>query len=246
MQKGGFEIYTFDKNYFDKINSKDKAYWIGFIWCDGYLSYRNRNGCESYDLKLSLSSEDINHLYLFKSYLKSNHIVKEYEIKNGFDTKNKESRLLICNKYFGKNLYEKYGLIPNRYITNKLINSIPYEFRYHFIRGIFDAEGTITRKFIEYKKTTAYEYSISFSTYEELLKYINDVFLQDQLTETHYKLSKRHSDGDCYCRCLRITGNNIVTKILNKIYEDSENLNLERKYSRYIDLIQYIQEKGDM
>ena len=70
--------------------------------------------------------------------------------------------------------------------------------------------------------------------------------MQDQLTGTHYKLSKRHPDSDCYCRCLRITGNNIVTKILNKIYEDSENLNLERKYSRYIELIQYIQEKGDM
>ena len=64
MLNGGFEIYIFDKNYFDEINSKDKAYWIGFIWCDGYLSYRNRNDCESYDLKLSLSSEDISHLYL--------------------------------------------------------------------------------------------------------------------------------------------------------------------------------------
>ena len=59
-------------------------------------------------MKLSLSSEDISHLYLFKSYLKSNHIVKEYKIKIGFKTNNKESRLLICNKYFGKNLYENY------------------------------------------------------------------------------------------------------------------------------------------
>ena len=30
MLNGGFEIYTFDKNYFDEINSKDKAYWIWF------------------------------------------------------------------------------------------------------------------------------------------------------------------------------------------------------------------------
>lgn len=81
----------------------DKAYWIGFIWCDGYLNYRNRNGSESYDFKLSLIEKDINHLNMFKSYLNSNHIIRKYEVKSGFNANNtKEARLLICNKYFGK------------------------------------------------------------------------------------------------------------------------------------------------
>ena len=71
----------FNKNYFDKIDTTDKAYWIGFIWCDGYLNYRNRNGTESYDFKLSLIEKDINHLNIFKWYLDSNHIIRKYEIK---------------------------------------------------------------------------------------------------------------------------------------------------------------------
>ena len=210
------------------------------------MSYRNRKGFESYDFKLSLSSEDIEHLYLFKSYLKSNHVIRQYDIKDGFNTTNKEARLLICNKNFGKNLYDKYGLIPHRHNTYNLIRSIPYQYRYDFIRGIFDAEGTLIKKYIKYKKTEAYEYSIGFCTYEELLLYINNIFIKDGLTTTRYKLSKRHENGDLYCSNLRITGNGIVLKILEKIYEDSENLNLARKYSRYIDMIQYIQVKGDM
>ena len=238
-------MYTFDKNYFDVINSKDKAYWMGFIWCDGYVSYRNRKGAESYDFKLSLSSKDVEHWDNFKSWLNSNHIIREYEIKKGFNTKNKESRFLICNKYFGKTLYEKYGIVPNRQIADNVINNIPYELRYHFIRGILDADGCIIRRNIEYKKSNAAEYSINFSTYEDLLVYINKVFLEDKLTNTRYTLSTRHEERDGYCKSLRITGNSIVANILTKIYLSSSNLRLERKYSRYIDLLQYIQEKGD-
>jgi hypothetical protein len=224
----------------------DKAYWIGFIWCDGYLNYRNRNGSESYDFKLSLIEKDINHLNMFKSYLNSNHIIRKYEVKSGFNANNtKEARLLICNKYFGKMLYEQYGLIPKRNDVNKLIKAVPYEFRYHFIRGVLDADGCISKRDITYKKTTAKEYSISFSTYEELLNYINNVFIEDKLTNTRYKLSKRHKGKDGDCKILRITGNNIVYNILNKIYETSEDLRLERKYNKYIAMLQYIQEKGD-
>ena len=244
--KENVRIYTFNKNYFDIIDSIDKAYWLGFIWCDGYVSYRNRNGSKSYDFKLSLSSEDIMHLNLFQFYLKSNHVIREYEIKNAFETKNREARLLICNKYFGEILYKNYGLIPNRHNASNVINKIPYEFRYHFIRGILDADGSIIKRNIIYKKTEASEYSIAFSTYEELLIYINNIMLQDSLTDTRYKLSKRHEGEDGYCKTLRITGNILIHNILTKIYSDSENLRLERKYSKYIDLLQYIQGKGVM
>ena len=66
------------------------------------------------------------------------------------------------------------------------------------------------------------------------------------MTKTKYKLSTRHEGGDGYCKSLRITGNTVVLNILTKIYSCSENLRLERKYSKYIDLLQYIQGKGVM
>lgn len=32
----------FNEHYFDNIDDEHKAYWIGFIWCDGYMAIRNR------------------------------------------------------------------------------------------------------------------------------------------------------------------------------------------------------------
>lgn len=234
--------HTLDKEYFKTIDSPDKAYWMGFIWCDGYLAYRNRNGWITYDFKLSLSEEDIEHLELFKSYLKSDHVVRKYEVC-GFASQNKEARLLICNKDFGKTLYENYGLVPNRCDASLVIDKIPHAFRYHFIRGIMDADGLIAKRDIKYKTTNATEYSIGFTTCESLLVYINNVFLQDGLTKTKYKLVTRHDGRDGHCRSLRITGNTVVKNILTKIYESSDNLRLMRKYNKYIGMIQYVKEK---
>ena len=49
--------YKANFNYFDKIDTPDKAYWLGFIWADGYIAKRERkqpNGCVriEYNLKL--------------------------------------------------------------------------------------------------------------------------------------------------------------------------------------------------
>ena len=51
--------YKANFNYFDKIDTPDKAYWLGFIWADGYIAKRERkqpNGCVriEYNLKLAL------------------------------------------------------------------------------------------------------------------------------------------------------------------------------------------------
>jgi hypothetical protein len=58
--------YTYNTNYFDCINSSEKAYWLAFIWGDGYVCKRFRNGFWNYEFKLSLSEIDNSHLLLFR------------------------------------------------------------------------------------------------------------------------------------------------------------------------------------
>jgi len=233
--------YTFNENYFDIIDNQDKAYWLGFIWCDGYLNKRNRteNNTE-YSLKLGLSEKDVGHLKLFQRYIDSNHEIKYYDINSkSFNTNYKESRLLITNKHFCKNLYDMYGLIPHRFDISKLINNIPKELYRDFIRGVFDAEGSITYKTIDFRTSTCEEFSIGISTYEELLKFINKILIEEGLTKTIYKLAQRHEGRDAYCRQLRITGNHIVLNILNWLYKDNEELSLERRYEKYKHIVNY-------
>ena len=62
--------YYFNKNYFDIIDNSEKAYWLGFIWADGYVCKRKRKGNHiEYDFKLSLSRIDTDHLEKFKQFV---------------------------------------------------------------------------------------------------------------------------------------------------------------------------------
>lgn len=230
--------YSFNKNYFDIINTKEKAYWIGFIWSDGYVCKHNKDKYITFSLKLSLSDVDEEHIYKFKKQIESTHIIRRYDI-SGFKTKNKESRLCISNTHFGNTLYDKYGLIPRRSDILPLIENVPNEFYQDLIRGIFDAEGCVVMKNIKFKKYNRKECSISITTNENILEFINNIFIEKGLTNTKYKLQKRHKDRDGICKTMMITGNNITLKILNWIYEDSD-VYLDRKYLKYVEFVKYM------
>lgn len=149
----------FNKNYFDVIDDEHKAYWLGFIWCDGYMAIRNREGrnSTSYEFKLTLKKDDYGHLKKFNQDLNGNYKIHFYK-SQGFNRSEEfiESRLLITNQYFGKTLAEKYGLIPNRTDCSKIIQAIPEYLMKHFIRGLIDADGS----FCHYIAEESNEYGI--------------------------------------------------------------------------------------
>ena len=99
--------YTLNENIFNIIDSEEKAYWMGFIWCDGYNGIRHRNKNKTYEFKLSIMSEDYQHLEKFNTFLQSNREIKYY-VSGSFNKKSKEARLLIANSKFGYILEDKY------------------------------------------------------------------------------------------------------------------------------------------
>ena len=46
----------FDKSYFDNIDSKEKAYWLGFIYADGYIVCNQHTA--TYELGIEINSQD--------------------------------------------------------------------------------------------------------------------------------------------------------------------------------------------
>ena len=38
----GIKYLTYNKNYFDVIDTPTKAYWLGFLYADGYVTSKNR------------------------------------------------------------------------------------------------------------------------------------------------------------------------------------------------------------
>ena len=42
----GNRKYYFNNEYFDRIDTEEKAYWLGFLYADGYISSNNNGfGC---------------------------------------------------------------------------------------------------------------------------------------------------------------------------------------------------------
>lgn len=239
--------YNFDIHFFDEIDTEEKAYWLGFVWCDGYMSERVRNGkVTERPLKISLARHDEELLDKAKISFKSNHEIKRYDISSGFDGDFKESRLTLNNMYFGKVLIEKYGMIPHRTNTDKLLSSIPNHLERHFLRGVLDAEGSIVNYYLQNGSNVGgLKSTIAISTYSGIIEWIQNHLIQFKLKENKVSTYKRHGEGsDGNCVTLQYAGVLQNLKILEHIYKDS-NIYLERKYKKYLELQQMFTDREE-
>ena len=225
----------FNKEYFDKIDSSDKAYWIGFIWSDGSVMYRKRKS-EEYLLKIDLAHRDYEHLKKFNENIEGEYEVKTYYNKTSFSEHSKICRISVYNKHFVKNLMDKYGIFSYRTDATKILSEIPKEYKKDFIRGIFDADGSFSaytlidkkKGYILNKKT------LRFGATVEILRYIEDYLIENGVINNFKrKLTKRHEERDgCYFQ-LSLSGKQNVMDTLDLLYKNSD-VFLDRKYEKYM------------
>ena len=69
-----------NSNYFETIDTEHKAYWLGFIYADGYLSISGKTK----RMGVSLCLKDKVHLQNFSKCIESNYPIHEYEVSNGY------------------------------------------------------------------------------------------------------------------------------------------------------------------
>lgn len=134
--------YYIDESIFNTIDSEEKAYWLGFLYADGYISK------DKSLITLTLSSKDREHLIKFANFLKTNSPIRDYKVKGNRGTLTKES-------YNASSINIYSNIIKDDLITLGCINKksliltfpkeklIPKEFIRHFIRGYFDGDGSV-------------------------------------------------------------------------------------------------------
>ena len=66
---------SINSNTFNIIDSEEKAYWLGFLYADGYVS-------KIREFELSLSLKDLNHLEKFKKAFTHSLFTKNYKQNN--------------------------------------------------------------------------------------------------------------------------------------------------------------------
>lgn len=119
----------FNENFFSKIDSECKAYWLGFLMADGCV-YKRKN---SYMLTIGLQKGDKNHLQKFHNDISSNK--KIWFSKNCISSLHSSN--IMCNDLI------KLGCVPKKSLILKF-PKINKELQHHFIRGYFDGDGCIS------------------------------------------------------------------------------------------------------
>lgn len=205
-------IYHCNYNYFETIDTEDKAYWLGFIYADG-----NVNKARS-TLRINLQARDNLHLSKLNKCIDGNFNIRIYDEKHG-DKMYLMCQILVYSTKIVRDLMDK-GVVPHKSniitfpgLQNDLIR--------HFIRGYFDGDGSVCER--KHKKGPS-DLVCSFTCGSlEFLESLRVILFSNDI-KSYLVKDKR---GEKYS--LSLAGLQNPDTFLHYIYDDST-VYLDRKY----------------
>jgi len=202
-----------NSNYFDNIDTQEKAYWLGLMYSDGSVGEKDKS------LTLSLTDEGL--VKAFKRALESEHNISVSRRSKRNPNWKDSFTLKICNKRL-YNALVKHGCIPNKTYSLKLPD-LPEDLYRHFIRGIFDGDGSVWGK-----EPKGY---FSITGYLPFMDKIQDILVENAgVSKT--KLAQRKPDfGD-----IRYGGKSNMKNLYNYLYSGATCF-LKRKHDKFKELL---------
>ena len=213
------KLKKFNKNYFSNIDTSNKAYWLGFIYADGYIIENKTN--RNYELGIELNRNDVKLLEEFNNELGGVHSICFKHNKKEFNGYKYETDSCIIRIY-SKNIVcdlMKLNIFQNK--TNRKEFPECDKFFFEFLRGFMDGDGCIhvsKNNHIILKFTNS---NINF------LEYLKQTVNKKLDIDGHiYKENDKKYQLVYFKKC-------DVKSILDKIYEDHNCVKLDRKYMIY-------------
>jgi intein-encoded DNA endonuclease-like protein len=203
-----YKSNTTNQNVFNKIDSEEKAYWLGFLYADGTV--RSREGDNQ--IELSLQESDYNHLEKFRKFIENNN-------KIAYRKKQKAYRYCVRSKQIKQDLI-KLGCTPKKSLT--LIfptkEQVPDQYLRHFVRGYTDGDGSlcVTKGKMHYELLGTENFLIG------LQERTNDLF--------NATIHINHPGSEV--KRIVLGAAKQVKDICDWLYKDS-NVYLDRKYQKY-------------
>ena len=218
---------TCTRDFFNVIDTEEKAYWLGFIFADGYISYSEKNMkkgqlATTYCTGIKLQWSDRDHLKKFNKSINGNYkVFKEISHPDGFRKKTTEAAKILVYSQQMYNDLNKYFDRDKTYMAK--FPDIPDNLMRHFIRGYFDGDGCLSlidgkiyvkflgasKEFHEGLKNVLEKNNFIFNSNSKINSYG---------TEMYYILINRNSEK---------------IKFLDWIYQDC-NIYFDRKYDKYL------------
>ncbi len=207
--------YSVKEDFFKEgINTSEQAYLLGLLYADGSV---NSGGT----MKISLQDRDEHILQEIKTLL--GYTGPLYTVKKQ-GNRYQQKCLCISRKTLVDDII-RLGCIPNK--TFKLVfptnDIVPNNLIWHFIRGVFDGDGSVTK--YSFSITGCYDFVLGISNF------LNNINME-------HKIYQRYPDRDAKksCHSLFIYKKQHRLKFFNLLYENST-IYLDRKYNKALNLL---------
>ena len=206
-------------HYFDNIDTPLKAYFLGYIFADGWIIYNEKY--RNYEFGMMLQSSDKYILEKINEELGGNNIISHSDPKmiiiNDIITHRHHMDKL---RVHSKNLV--LGLMKNGINKNKTILPLTLEiddkFFFDWLRGYIDGDGCF------YKSKKHYYLHITCAV-EDTLKILQNKLSCYNISTTIYKENERKYR--LYCTSIKD-----MSILINKLYPTSDVFCLTRKYNK--------------
>lgn len=210
-----YRTYFFDFDYFEIINTQNKAYWLGLLYADGcIITYNYGQQC----FKLALQEQDRQSLKDFKEDLNSTYPIRYDNSKNQKNINWQKQVILEQRSQKTVDDLKRLGCVERKslILTFPTKEQVPNELIYHFIRGYFDGDGSI---FINSNGA----YDLSFVGTESFIKTLSTYFQRGSIVKDNRKINSWY---------LKFGGRQSVINVCDKMYENA-NRYMKRKYDKY-------------
>lgn len=206
----------FDVNTLKIVDRPETAYYLGLLWADGHVSK------EGESITIKVVEDDGLH---FLSFIKS---LGEFSVYS-YSAKNRARRHMtigIFNKDIGSYLLSMDFGNKSQATPNKILSTIPNEFKSYFWLGFFDGDGSI------YSQGNGFHITFSGSHEQDW----TDLYLTLEALGCKFKLKQyKNKEFGHQSSAVRMSHAEDVEKFCEYIYSnyDKGGIGLPRKRSRY-------------
>lgn len=204
-------FHQLNDTIFEIIDTEEKAYWLGFLYADGYIS-KDRG------IELTLKESDYEHLKKFQKFMGcDNDIV--------YRKQQKAYRIGVYSKKIAEDLIKLGCFQAKSYILQfPTKEQVPDHLVPHFMRGYFDGDGCIA-----YSQGQLRFSVISTPEFLDVYEY----YILKILNRSNNNKRLKRSDWSERTETISYAGNCQVQKIFNFLYNNAT-IYLERKHAKFI------------
>lgn len=209
--------YHCNDNYFEEINTPEKAYWLGALYADGNI---HKHKSQSGTIRFSTKDKEWAEKFL-ECIEYEGSVLREYHKK--FEKEIFKARVTSDKMYYD---LIKHGCVPSKSKILKMPD-LHNDLIPHFVRGYFDGDGTVgIYKYLTGKSTITLRSGICSGSEEfltNILKYI----------PVKSKIIKKNSNKALWCFQFSV---NDSLSFCKWMYKDAS-IYLNRKYKIFEDFI---------